>query len=89
MLHTAAGLTPLVPTGHIPESPVPISPETAKLRARIAGRRRQDPNADITEEQRELKTLTLEERIRRVVESAPPLTADQIERLRALLPPVE
>lgn len=66
-----------------------ISPETAKIRARIAGRRRQTPDADVTEEQRELKTVTLEEHIRRVVETAPIPTPEQIARLRDLLPPVE
>lgn len=68
---------------------MPISPEKAHLRARIAGRRRQNPDADVTEEQRELRALALAERIRRDVESAPPLTPEQIERIRALLPPVE
>lgn len=67
---------------------MPISPESAKVRARIAGRKSQNPDADVTEEKRELQILTLEERIRRAVESAPPLTPEQIERLRALLPPV-
>lgn len=57
--------------------------------SRLTGRKSQNPDADATEEQCELKTRTLEERIRQVVESAPPLTADQIERLRSLLPPVE
>lgn len=66
---------------------MPISPETAKLRARIAGRKSQNPDADVTEEQRELRTLTLEEHIRRVVENAPTPTPEQIARLRALLPP--
>jgi hypothetical protein len=66
-----------------------LSPEAAKVRGRIGGKRRQDPHADITEEQRELKTLTLEDHIRRVVDSAPTPTPEQIARLRALLPPVE
>lgn len=66
---------------------MPISHEKAKIRARIAGRKRQNPDADVTEEQRELKTLTLEEHIRRVVETAPLPTPDQMARLRALLRP--
>lgn len=73
--------------GHIPESPMPISPETAKVRARIAGRKRQNADADVADDQRELKTLTLEEHIRRVVENAPLPTPEQIARLRALLRP--
>jgi hypothetical protein len=64
-----------------------LSSEAAKIRGRIGGKRRQDPHADITEEQRELKTLTLEEHIRRVVENAPLPTPEQIARLRALLRP--
>lgn len=66
---------------------MPISPETAKLRARIAGRKRQNPDADVTECQRALKALTLEEHIRRVVETAPLPTPEQIARLRDLLRP--
>ncbi|MBG0853813.1 hypothetical protein I2W78_18650 [Streptomyces spinoverrucosus] len=66
-----------------------ISHEKAQLRARIAGRKRQNPNADVADDQRELKTLSLEEHIRRVVENAPAPTPEQIARLRALLPPVD
>ncbi|MGC9543611.1 hypothetical protein [Streptomyces sp. UG1] len=61
------------------------------LRARLAaltrhGRAADDP--EVLEVQRELRAAKLEERIRREVEAAPPLNPDQIERLRALLPPV-
>jgi hypothetical protein len=37
----------------------------------------------------EVRVQRLEEHIRRVVESAAPPTPEQIERLRALLPPVD
>lgn len=66
---------------------MPISSESARVRARIAGRKRQNPDADVTSDQRELKTLTLEEHIRQVVDNAPAPTPDQIARLRALLRP--
>ena len=38
---------------------------------------------------RELRTAKLAEHIRQVIESAPPLTAEQVERLRALLPSLQ
>lgn len=64
---------------------MPISPETAKLRARIAGKKRQNPDADVSEDQRELKTRTLEAYIQRLISTAPVPTPEQIARLRALL----
>ncbi|MEJ8668411.1 hypothetical protein WKI71_07110 [Streptomyces sp. MS1.AVA.1] len=66
-----------------------ISQEKAQIRARIAGRKRQNPNADVSDDQRALKTLSLEEHIKRVVESAPTPTPEQIARLRDLLPLVD
>jgi hypothetical protein len=68
---------------------MPISPDAAKLRARIAGKKSHNPDADVTEERRELKALTLEEHIQRVISTAPVPTPEQLSRLRALLPPVE
>ncbi|MGW1614472.1 hypothetical protein ACWCQZ_34525 [Streptomyces sp. NPDC002285] len=66
---------------------MPISEQKAHIRARIAGRKRQDPRADVTALQRELKTLSLEEHIRAVFSTAPTPTRKQIKRLLALLPP--
>lgn len=68
---------------------MPISPDAAKLRASIAGKKRHHPDADVTEEQRALKALTLEEYVQRVISTAPVPTPEQLDRLRALLPPVE
>ncbi|MBU3870255.1 hypothetical protein KN815_41300 [Streptomyces sp. 4503] len=67
---------------------MPISSEAAKVRARIAGKKRQNPDADVTDDQRELKMTTLEDYVQRVIASAPLPTPEQIARLRALLPPV-
>ncbi|MFF7651479.1 hypothetical protein ACFZCY_16720 [Streptomyces sp. NPDC007983] len=64
---------------------MPISPETAKLRARIAGKKRHNPDADVVDDQRELKTRTLEAHIQRLISTAPVPTPEQIERLRTLL----
>lgn len=60
-------------------------------RARIASltRHRGPDDPEVLQAQRELRAASLEEHIRRVVDTAPPLTADQIDRLRALLPPVQ
>jgi hypothetical protein len=66
---------------------LPISPEAARVRARIAGKKRQNPRADVTEDQRELKTVSLEEHIRRVVDGLPPLSEEQRTRLALLLSP--
>lgn len=57
-------------------------------RAVIANKKRYQPDADVTEEARALKAARLEEHIRCVVSSAPALTAEQIGRIRALLPAV-
>jgi hypothetical protein len=58
-----------------------------KAHARIGGLVKNDAGPEeIEEARRELKAIKAEEYIREVVESAPPLTLEQIERLRALLP---
>lgn len=64
-----------------------ISSEVAQTRARIAGMRRQNPDANVAELQCELKTAVLANRIRQFVESAPVPTPEQLARLRALLVP--
>lgn len=59
-------------------------------RARVAAlkRHRGDRDPELTAARRELAAEKLAAHIRRVVDDAPPLTAEQIDRLRALLPPV-
>lgn len=54
-------------------------------RSAIAIALRQDPDADVTELRRKLRAERLEEHIRRVVDEAPPLTAEQRDRLATLL----
>jgi hypothetical protein len=54
-------------------------------RNRLAAKRRSDPAADVTDLRRDLAAVALEERIRRVVAGAPPLTEEQKARLRTLL----
>lgn len=66
---------------------MPLTPEAARIRARIGGRKRQNPDADVTDDQRKLKVVRLEEHIHDVLSNAPMPTPDQIARLRALLRP--
>jgi len=66
---------------------VPISAEGRRTRARAAALRRHHPDqpdlaADL---QRTLKTDALERHIRELVDTFPPLTADQRNRLALLL----
>lgn len=56
-----------------------------KTRSRIAHAKRRDPDADVTELRRQLKAERLEDYIKRTVDAAPPLTADQRDRLALLL----
>lgn len=56
-----------------------------KVRSQIAVTKRRNPQADVTELKRELKAAHLEDYVRRVVDSAPPLTEDQRSRIAALL----
>lgn len=58
-----------------------------KAHARIAGLAKNHADDEALEDaRRDLKAIKAEEYIREVVESAPPLTHQQIERLRSLLP---
>jgi hypothetical protein len=54
-------------------------------RAEIARTIRANKDADVTELRRQLKAERLEEHIRKVVAAAPPLTAEQRDRLALLL----
>ena len=56
-----------------------------QTRSQIATAKRRDPDADVTELRRQLRAERLEEYIRRTVDAAPPLTAEQRDRLAALL----
>jgi hypothetical protein len=58
-----------------------------QTRSRIAVEIHKNPHADVTELRRQLKAERLEEHIRNLVDSAPPLTDDQRARLAAILNP--
>ncbi|MFE0132055.1 hypothetical protein ACFWY6_10830 [Streptomyces sp. NPDC059037] len=69
---------------------MPNAPHINNLRARLAAHERWHPDDPETADdvRRELKTTLAEEYIRRIVETAPVPTSEQLDRLRALLPPV-
>jgi hypothetical protein len=52
---------------------------------KIMRAKRRNPDADVSDLRRELKTLTLEERIKAYVATAPLPTPEQRDRLAALL----
>jgi sarcosine oxidase gamma subunit len=54
-------------------------------RSKIAVTKRANPSADLTELRRQLKAERLEDHIKRVVDSAPPLNSEQRARIAALL----
>jgi hypothetical protein len=56
-------------------------------RSVLANTLKSDPHADVTELRRQLKAERLEEHIRQVVDSAPPLSAAQRDKIAALLRP--
>ncbi len=62
-------------------------PNWRQIRARIGGTMAANPDADVSEDLRDMRAARLEEQIERVVSAAPPLTPEQLERLRALLAP--
>lgn len=65
-----------------------MSAEQRVTRARIAARTRHSPgDPQIDEARRELRASRLEDYIRRTVDAAPPLTAEQRDRLAVLLRP--
>ncbi|MEQ7126678.1 hypothetical protein ABN034_19365 [Actinopolymorpha sp. B11F2] len=55
------------------------------VRQRIAGRRRQNPNADVTDLQRELNAAKAEAYLRSIIDTAPGITDAEAEKLAALL----
>lgn len=56
-----------------------------KTRSQIAHTLKRDPDADVTDLRRQLRAERLENHIRQVVNEAPPLTAEQRDRLALLL----
>jgi hypothetical protein len=54
-------------------------------RARAAGKRRQNPDADIDDELRDMRAARAEDYIRDLVDTFPPLTQEQRSRLAAIL----
>lgn len=68
---------------------MPLSAEQRTERARLAANRRHHPDKpELTKDTtRRFKVAAAERYIRELVESAPPLQPEDIERLRALLPP--
>jgi hypothetical protein len=62
----------------------------AHLATKTAKARRQPDDPEIAQQvveaRREFKAVSAEEYIRRIVEEAPPLSGEQLQRLRGLLP---
>jgi hypothetical protein len=54
-------------------------------RSRIALAIQHDPDADVTELRRQLKAERLEAHVQQIVDSAPPLSPEQREKIAALL----
>lgn len=63
---------------------VPSSPERRRLAGRLAIASRRTPEL-VEDLRRDLKAQALEDHIRALVDTAPPLTGEQRERLAALL----
>lgn len=61
------------------------SPESRRLRSKLANAHRNNPTADVTTIQRDYAAARLEDYIRRTVDEAPPLTREQRDRLAAIL----
>lgn len=63
-----------------------MTPDERAARARLAAAKRHHPSAEATQQLAgKFKTDRLSQHIQRVLESAPPLTAHQLERLTLLL----
>jgi hypothetical protein len=58
---------------------------SATTHAKLSAEFRHRPNGDHTELKRQLKAEVLEERVREVVDSAPPLTIEQRAKIAAIL----
>lgn len=68
---------------------VPTSTIVRQERARLAGLKKSRPDDDpeVIETSRKLGAAKLEDHVRRLVEAAPPLTDEQVDRLTALFRP--
>lgn len=66
--------------------PRPLSPERRRLRAAKA--RQTQLGADTSQLDAAIRTASLEDHIRRTLSAAPPLSAEQRDRLALLLRPV-
>jgi hypothetical protein len=68
----------------------PLTPELRNKRATKAAlkRHRAPDDPELLAADQEFRTARLAQHIDEVVNAAPPLTGDQVERLRALLPSV-
>ncbi|MFI0861773.1 hypothetical protein ACH4RA_16140 [Streptomyces smyrnaeus] len=64
-----------------------LAPEITQARAKIAATKRWHPDRDTGDLRRDLRAAALEQYIRRVVDTAPPLTEEQRSRLAVLLRP--
>lgn len=66
---------------------MPASGQVRHRRARVAAlsRSRLPDDAEFVKAQQELKAVSLTEYVERVVNSAPPLTAEQRDRIAAIL----
>ena len=65
-----------------------MTPEQRRARAALAAKSRYSPDdPTLDDDRRDLRALTLEEHVRRVVDQAPPLTSEQRQRIAALLQP--
>jgi hypothetical protein len=60
-----------------------------RTRAKIARTIRDHPDADVTELRQQLRAERLAAHVSRVVESAPPLTAEQREQIASILASVK
>jgi hypothetical protein len=67
--------------------PKPLTPAVTTARARVSALKRHHPEGGVVVDAavRDLRATTLEEHIKKVVDSAPPLTDDQRARLCILL----
>lgn len=68
-------------------SEVALTAEQRRQRAVIAARSRHNPDDPQIEARRELRALTVEEYVKRVVDEFPPLTDEQRSKIAALLRP--
>lgn len=64
---------------------MPISHKAAHLRGRLANASMRGDHKEVANLKRDLTVVVLEQHIRKVIAAAPPLTAEQRDRLTAVL----